>query len=164
MEFTMRIIKGVLAFTGIISTLLLSTPVQAQKQTNTVSSCYEHTTLGVTNQGKCIIRSKVEGEYIYVNVEKSWGETDYFRLTNSFSCKTWKMKAISDMEDGCKVEQKSEDYGWGEGVIYFITGTDDNGNETVVYTHGRAYGLHYQGKFKRPFVEPCEGLEDDVTC
>ncbi|MDY6897245.1 MAG: hypothetical protein SWZ49_04110 [Cyanobacteriota bacterium] len=149
----MKIIKGLLASTGILSTLMLSNPAQAQKQTNTASSCYEQTTSGVVNKGKCIIRSKVDGKYIYIKVEKSWGEADYFRLTNSSNCKTWRMKSISDMGDGCTVEQKDKVNGWGEGVIRFITGKDDNGNESVIYTHGRGYGLHYQGAFKRPYVD-----------
>jgi hypothetical protein len=164
----MRIIKGLLASTGILSTILLSTPVQAQEQTNTTSSCSIGNHMGIENRGKCIIRSKVDGNYIYVKIEKSWESPDYFRLTNSPACNTWYMKPISDMKDGCEVEQKYDIYGWDTGVMKFGVYKDENGNETLYYAYGdKANSFHYQGPFKRPvaeIVDPCEGLENNTRC
>ena len=157
----MRIIKGLLASTGILSTLLFSTPALAQKQTNTISSCYDHTTLGLTNSGRCIIRSKLEGNYIFVKIEKSWGETSYFRLSNPY-CNKWRMEAI---DKDCVVLESKDGFNYEDtGIIHFSTYEDEKGKENLVYTYGRAYGFQYQGPFKKPYIDPCEGMEDDTRC
>lgn len=159
----MRIIKGILASTGILSTLLLSTPVQAQKQTNTISSCYEQTTSGVINKGKCIIRSKLKGNYVFVKIEKSWGETNYFRLSNPY-CIKWHMEGINEH---CVVLESSDGYNYKDtGITKFGPYQDDKGNQSLVYSYGRGYGFHYQGKFEAPIVETCQGVSEEfqTTC
>lgn len=159
----MKIIKGFLASTGILSTLLLSNPAQAQKQTNTVSTCYVTSHQAVLNEGKCIIRSRLEGNNILVTIEKSWGKTRHFQLSNPYMCDEWSSRKVNK---DCFVEEILEarhSYDWVSAtlpIIHFGRNTNSD-SENLYYEYGGGhYNFFYQGKFKKPFIDPCKGVPE----
>lgn len=148
----MKGFKILLASTAVLSSLLFSTPSQAQQQTNTISTCYDRGVERVINRGKCIIRSKLDEGYIYVTVKTSWGRTSYFRLNNPYTCNEW--YATNDV-NGCQVLESDNGKYWNTNsgtIIYFGVSKDNNGNEKLSYSYGRAYSLQYNGSFKKPLT------------
>jgi hypothetical protein len=146
----MKKIKAFLIFISLLSPIFLANIVQAQRVRNVTSSCSVLTTAGITERGKCKIKTWLEGNYIIVEVKKSWDrEPSYFRLTNNPECNLW--GPALDNDNPCKAVT-GDGKSWDEESIVVGIGehTDENGNKTFGYSFGRAYNLFYDG----PFVIP----------
>lgn len=146
----MKKIKAFLILLSLLSPVFFTNIVQAQKVRNVISSCYVLTTAGITDRGKCKIKTWLESDYIIVEVKTSWDrEPSYFRLINNPQCKIW--GSALDNDNPCKAVT-GDGKSWDEESIVVSIGehTDENGNPKFGYSFGSAYTLTYDG----PFVIP----------
>ncbi len=145
----MKILKSLVAFVALLSGVFVLSNAQAQEVRNVISSCRLETTAGITDRGRCKIKTWIEGDYIIVEIKPSWEkEVSYFKLANNPNCKTWSYYNDS----GCK-GVSGDGQSWDEefgGLVSIGEHEDAQGNPKFHYSFGRAYTLIYDGKFPRP--------------
>lgn len=146
-------VKALVASIALLSEMLVPSNAEAQEVRNVISSCHVETTAGVVDRGKCKIKTWVEGDYIIVEIRKSWKgykEPDYFRLINNPNCRSW--SGISKREDGCQaVSGDGQSWNEEEGGLVSIGEDESNkGNHQLYYTYGTAYTFFYHGILPKP--------------
>ena len=128
----MKKIIAILASATFLPFLVLENDAQAQE--NFSNFCSKAGTSGVMHgykeEGKCQVKTYVEGDYLVVEVSASWneGEKEIIRLKNDTSCEYW-----STTDDDCKAEVGSDSGEWGG---YVTAGKDETG---FGYSFGNAY-------------------------
>ncbi|HYW22113.1 MAG TPA: hypothetical protein VE956_22930 [Nodularia sp. (in: cyanobacteria)] len=141
-------IKKIIISLSALSLIFTSSNVLAQ-QRNVKSSCSLHTTAGITN-GKCIIRTYIEGDYIMVEVYKSWEKIpDRLRLINTAKCTEWSSYPWETEVNQCLAEiQYAGENDWS----FALAGENEiNGKKAFNYgSGGSGYHFHYDGPFPRP--------------
>ncbi|MEH2283647.1 MAG: hypothetical protein V7K90_20350 [Nostoc sp.] len=137
-------IKKLIISLSALSFIFASSNALAQ-QRNVKSSCRLYTTAGLIGKGRCTIKTYIEGNYIMVEVYKSWeqnNEPDRLRFTNRPDCISWQWKS----DNGCE-----EEFWYGDGWSYVSTREDEeNGKTRFIYSLGSAYYFQYDGSFPRP--------------
>ena len=146
----MKKIKSFIACLTILSVVFCNHNAIAQ-QRNVKSSCTLHTTAGDT-KGKCIIRTYIDGDYIMVEVYKSWEKIpDRLRLTNTVKCTEWNSYPWETEVNQCLAEiQYAGENDWS----FALAGENEiNGKMEFSYgSGGSGYNLSYDGFFPRPAI------------
>lgn len=146
----MRRVKALVTSITLLFGVLPPSTAQAQAVRNVISSCHVETTAGIIEKGRCKIKTWVEGEYIIVEIKKSWEgykNPRYFRLTNDANCKYWSYFKHDD-DDNCLVRAIDSDE-W-DGIVGIGESEDEEGTKQFGYYYGRAYMFTYHGSLPRP--------------
>jgi len=145
----MRKLKALGTFVVLLSGVFVLGNAQAQEVRNVISSCHVETTAGITDRGRCKIKTWIEADYIIVEIKSSWEkEATYFKLVNNPNCKTWSHYNDSGCQ-GASGDGQSWDEETG-GLVSIGENEDAQGNPKFQYSYGSAYTLIYDGKFPRP--------------
>ena len=162
----MRTIKTLVASISLLSGVLIHSNAGAQEVRNVISSCHVQTTAGIVERGRCKIKTWTEGDYIIVEIRKSWEkEPSYFRLVNHPGCSSW--KGIGEDIDGCEAVE-GDGKSWSKddetGLVSFGEYKDEDGkrNPQVIYTYGSAYTFFYHGPLARPDYIPEKFISPDL--
>lgn len=146
----MRRVKALVASIALLSGVFVPSNAKAQAVRNVISSCRVETTAGITDRGRCKIKTWIEGDYIIVEVKPSWEkEASYFKLVNNPNCNSW---SHYDNNSGCK-GVTGDGQSWDEdsgGLVSIGEDEDNQGNPKFHYSFGKAYTLIYDGNFPRP--------------
>ena len=141
-----KIIANLLVPVKVIPFLLIGNDVLAQER-NFKSSCTKSSTTGArysyTEKGKCQIRTYIEGNYIIVEVNTSWGggEKEIIRLENNPSCQYWSWSDTVDAE--CKAGIAGDGSSWS-----YVTASEDA--KSFHYGTGNIYMVDYDSPLLRP--------------
>lgn len=146
MKLALKLIFSSLALMFVSS----ASDVLAQER-NVISSCRMMSSSGAYHlheeRGKCVIKTRVEGDYIVVNVKVPWqttGSSDILRLANNPLCTSWSYMN----SEGCSSEYwYGTDTGWSYGGAWEEV---DNGRIRFKYSLGNAYLVEYHGPLPRP--------------
>lgn len=155
MEGNQQIKKIAITTTFFLSLFLFPVSVKAQSK-NIISSCrvyranLSNSLDSYVNQGKCIIRTRIEGDYIMVRVETPWPspegkkDVDIMRLTNKPSCTNWSPHSSKECSGDFWY---GNDKGWG-----YVSAAQykENGNVKFGYDIGKIYSVEFDGAFPKP--------------